>query len=313
MSLRQIRDSASRWLARRIPASPVIRPYPGWRLGSGERRSGSPATWLRRQLWYGIDSAVLTPWICGLRVYAYPRNETSRGLFVTGQYEPNEFCFLARILRPGMVFVDVGANMGLYTLFAAQQVGQQGQVLAIEPSSRECERLLQNVRANSVSNVRLVRKAVSDSSADADLLVAADVRSGHNTLGAFSYDTPLAVKETVHTERLDAIVSEEGLRRVDVIKMDVESAEVRALRGATGILERFRPLLLIEFADSALGHQGGSSAQIWDFLERQRYRLYEFDARTGAPVAAERKPVYDGVNLIGVPDSCTPNSWPDAR
>ena len=131
-----------------------------------------------------------------------------------------------------MVFVDVGANMGLYTLFAARKVGEQGQVLAIEPSSRECERLLRNLQANSVSNVRLVRKAVSDSSAEAELLVAADVRSGHNTLGAFSYDTPLAIKEKVRTERLDAIVAEEGLARVDVIKMDVEGAEVRALEGA---------------------------------------------------------------------------------
>jgi FkbM family methyltransferase len=268
--------------------------------------------WLRRQLWYGIDSAVQTPWICGLRVYAYPRNETSRSLFVTGQYEPNEFCFLARVLRPGMVFVDAGANMGLYTLFAARKVGEQGQVLAIEPSSRECERLLRNLRANSVSNVRLARKAVSDSSADAELLVAADVRSGHNTLGGFSYDTPLAIKEKVRTETLDAIVSQEGLPRVDVIKMDVEGAEVKALQGAAGVLERFRPLLLIEFADPALGQQGGSSAQIWNFLEQHHYRIHEFDPRTGAPLPAQRKPVYESENLIAIPDSCTPDGWPSA-
>ncbi len=312
MSLRQIRDSASQWLARRVPASPAIGPYPGWRLGSGERRSGSPATWFRRQLWYGIDSAVSTPWICGLRVYVYPRNETSRSLFVTGQYEPNEFCFLARVLRPGMVFVDVGANMGLYTLFAARKVGEQGQVLAIEPSSRECERLRRNLRENSVTNVRLVRRAASNFSGEAELLVAADVRSGHNTLGAFAYDTPLAVKQKVRTERLDAIVAEEGLARVDVIKMDVEGAEVKALEGAAGILERFRPLLLIELADPGLVQQGGSSAQIWDFLEQHHYRIHEFDASTGAPVPATRKPVYESENLVAIPDSCTPDSWPGA-
>jgi FkbM family methyltransferase len=191
-------------------------------------------------------------------------------------------------------------------------VGERGRVLAIEPSSRESERLVRNLQVNSVSNVRLVRKAVSDCSASAELLVAADVWSGHNTLGAFSYDTPLAIKEKVQTERLDAIVAEAGLARVDVIKMDVEGAEVRVLRGAVEALDRFRPLLLIEFADAALGHQGGSSAQIWDFLEGHRYRICEFDARTGAPVPAQRKSVYDGENLIAVPDSCTPDGWPNA-
>jgi FkbM family methyltransferase len=308
MTFRKVRDSASQWLARRVPPSPAIRPYPGWRLGSGERGSGSVATWFRRQLWYSIDSPVVTPWICGLRVYACPRNEISRSLFVTGQYEPNEFNFLSRTLQPGMVFVDVGANMGLYTLFAARTVGDQGRVVAVEPSARECERLLLNVRANGLANVQLVQRAASDSVTEMDLLIAADDWSGHNTLGAFTYETSLAVREKVRTERLDAIVEQAGLLRVDVIKMDVEGAEVKALHGAVGTLERFRPVLLIEFADRALRHQGGSGGQLWEFLQQRHYRLYEFDARTGEHVPAQRKPEYDSENLIAMPGSTWPTS-----
>src|SRR6202043_1834033 len=127
------------------------------------------------------------------------------------------------------------------TLFAARKIGERGMVLAIEPSTRECGRLLKNVGINSLSNVRLLQNAVSDSRSDADLLVAEDERSGHNTLGAFAYDTPLATKETVRTERLDDIVLREGLSRVDIVKLDVEGAELLALKGAVRIIERFRP------------------------------------------------------------------------
>ena len=306
MRFRRIRESTSRWLARCAPPSPILTPYPGWRLGAGERRSGRLLTGLRRQLWYGVSVPVLTAWVDGLSVFVYPGNETSRAIFVTGNYEPNEFFMLAQVLRPGMIFVDVGANMGLYTLFAARRVGQHGTVLAIEPSTRECGRLLKNVEANSLSNVRLLRNAVSDSRSDADLLVAEDEWSGHNTLGAFAYDTPLATKETVRTERLDDIVLREGLSRVDVVKLDVEGAELLALQGAVGILERFRPLLLLELADRALCHQGCSSAQIWDFCRQRGYEIFAFDQRTGLPVPAQQKPYYDSENIVAVPEAYEP-------
>jgi FkbM family methyltransferase len=213
-----------------------------------------------------------------------------------------------------MNFVDAGANMGLYTLFAARKIGERGTVLAIEPSTRECRRLLKNLEANSLRNVRLIRTAVSDSRSEADLLVADDERSGHNTLGAFAYDTPLKARETVHTERLDDIVSQEGLTRVDVMKLDIEGAELLALKGATGIIERFRPLVLLELADRTLCHQACNSGQIWDFFLQNDYQIFEFDGHTGLPVPAQQKPYYDSENIVAVPASYEPaTAWRIAR
>ena len=303
MRFQRIRESSSRWFAQRVRPSPVLKPYPGWRLGAGEKRSGSPSTELRRHIWYAIRVPVVTPWLEGLTIYAYPGNETSRAIFVTGNYEPNEFFLLSQVIRPGMIFVDAGANMGLYTLFVARKIGEHGTVLAIEPSTRECERLLKNVAINSLSNVRLLCNAVSNSCSDVDLLIAEDEWSGHNTIGAFAYDTPLAIKETVRACRLDDIVSREGLSRVDIVKLDIEGAEFGALKGASEILERFRPLLLLELADRALCHQGGSSSQIWDFCRQKGYRIFAFDQTTGLPVPAQQKPYYDSENVVAVPES----------
>ena len=74
-------------------------------------------------------------------------NDNSLCLYVCGSFEPNEFAFLDQVLKPGMVFVDVGANDGYFTLFAARRLGPTGRVIAVEPSSRERVNLQRNVEA----------------------------------------------------------------------------------------------------------------------------------------------------------------------
>jgi len=202
-----------------------------------------------------------------------------------------------------MVFLDVGANMGLYTLFAAQRVGESGAVLAVEPSTRECDRLRKNVAANALPNVRLLHTAVSETSSKAELLVAIDEKSGHNTLGAFGYGTPLCNTEVVRTEQLDQLVLQAGLPRVDFIKMDIEGAEFRALRGGAGVIERYHPILLLELSDRALRHQDSHSAQIWAFCCQRGYRLFSFSNRTGLLEPAQQKSHYDGENIVALPES----------
>lgn len=281
----------------------MLRPYPGWELGIGERKPRPLPIKVRRRLWNALSSPVLTPWLEGLTVYAYPGNEISRELFVNGYYEPNEFYFLSLVLRPGMVFLDVGANMGLYAIFAAQRVGDNGTVLAVEPSNRECDRLLKNVAANSLPNIRLLHTAVCDTSSQAELLVAIDGKSGHNTLGAFGYDTALCNSESVQTQHLDQLVLQEGLPRVDFIKMDIEGAEFRALRGAVGVIERYHPILLLELSDRTLRHQDSHSAQIWAFCCQRGYKLFSFSNRTGLLEPAQQKSYYDGENVVALQES----------
>ncbi len=293
----------------RLSARPRLRPYPGWQLGS---RGKGATRWLyplRKELWRRMPAPVLISWLDGLRVYAYPGDEACRSLFVTGYYEPNEFCVLDKILRPGMTFVDVGANMGLYTLFPAGRVGPQGTVLAIEPSRREFERLQRNVEANALANVRLVQTAASDRRGEADLLIAGGGRSGHNTLGGFGYETPLQGKERVQLQPLDEIVEREGLGRLDILKMDIEGAEHAALRGATETLRRFRPMILMELSDRSLQQQGSSGAEVWEFLSHSGYAMYAFDPRTGLPAPAERKRCWDSEIVLAVHRLASPVRW----
>lgn len=298
------RGNLRRWLAERVAARPVLKPYPGWVLGAGERRG--LAARIRQQLWQYLRDEFEVEWLEGLRLRLLPGNETSRAIFVTGRYEPNEFCILDRMLRPGMTFVDAGANMGLYSLFAAKRVMPRGRVLAMEPSRREYEILVRNVEANRLQNVRALRVALSDRRGTAELLVAPLENAGHNTLGEFGYGTALERKETVPVERLDDIIRGEGIERVDVVKMDVEGAEMLALRGATDVLQQFHPVLLLEVSDRTLQYQGSSSREVLASLENDGYGFYGFDAGSGLPQPLEVKPLFDSVNVVALAGETVP-------
>jgi FkbM family methyltransferase len=253
---------------------------------------------LKKATWERCRHPRVVSWLNGLRVQIYPGDETSCTLLLSGLYEPNEFYWLNGCLMPGQTFIDIGANLGLYTIFAAKKVGPCGTVVAIEPSSREFARLKANVELNELSNVRVLRVATSNHSGEADLLVAEEAHSGHNTLGDFGYPIMARGKERVRAMRLDEIVRELGLTRVDVVKIDVEGAEYATLQGAADTVERFKPIILLEVSDRALRHQGASGSQVWDFLLWKGYSINSFDGKTGLPSPGLRKPYFDSENVL---------------
>ena len=287
-------------VVRSLAALAELKPYPGWTWGRGESDPGILLR-IRRALWIRLKVPIVIKWLDGLRLYIYPGDQISRGIFLTGSYEPNQFFLLNGLLKEGMTFIDIGANTGLYTLFAAKKVGKQGIVLAIEPSNREFERLRENVKLNALTNVRFLQFAVSDHHKEAELLVATEERSAHNTLGAFAYDSVvLQTKERVSVEKLDDVVRKEELRHVDVIKMDIEGSEMSALQGAIGTLRQFHPLIILELSDRTLRYQGWSSQYVWQFLSENGYVIYGFDDNTGLPVQMQRKQYFDAENVIAV-------------
>jgi FkbM family methyltransferase len=280
-----------------------LSPYPGWTFGA-DWDNPDAAYQARRRLWeYFHDGKLELPfvfeWYDRLQLHLYLGNDLSRQLFVAGCVEPNEFAFLAQILVPGAVFVDGGANEGLYTLFAARGVGANGVVLSVEPSRREFDRLTCNVRLNKLDNVRLHRLALADQDGEAELAIAGYEHEGQNTLGAFvHHGVALERTERVVLRTLDHLAADEHLERLDVLKLDVEGAELRVLLGARDVLQKFRPILLFEVVEPALRKQGGSFEQIREFLGNLQYGLFTFD-RDGCPAPAPEGMAGD--NMIAVP------------
>ena len=312
-------DNLGRWLIVNAPAIgstyaaclapgvPRLRPRPGWVFAEeyyDQRR------WLacrRGALWEAArekDLAVpiTVRWHSGTTVDLTLGNDNSLCLYVCGSFEPNEFAFLDRVLKPGMVFVDVGANDGYYTLFAARRVGTSGRVVAAEPSSRERAHLQRNLGRNGLDNVTVVPAAIGASSGLADLHLAHGVHAGHNTLGSFAHDDVVrASLERVPIEPLDAIIARLSLARVDFVKIDVEGAEARVIAGASTVLSSMRPVLLLEVNDKALRAQGNCADSLIGTLRGELgYEIFVFSGVTGLLEGArEGEPL--SANVVAVP------------
>lgn len=266
-----------------------LRPMPSWRYDSF-LESSDPATFVRYAIWRTARSSppprqVVIPWHGGSRFGIVFDNELGQQMFVSGCYEPNEFALLDRVLRPGMTALDAGANEGTYTVFLAARVGPKGRVLAVEPSPRELARLRANLALNDAVHVTVVAAALAERQGEAALKLADARHAGQNTLGGFIYPE---VTESGHlivpATTIDMLAETQRLDRLDVIKLDVEGAELAALAGAAHVLEAYRPLLLLEASDAALRWQGGSLEALLDRLGEAGYLLYRFDTETGLPV-----------------------------
>lgn len=259
---------------------------PGWTFG-GCLVNPTPAQRFRYALWNAFRerkllSAIVYPWLHDVKLNLYVGNDISLPTFVSGIIDPNEFYLLDRFLQEGMTVLDVGANEGFYTVFAAKRVGQTGRVIAFEPSDRELQRLIRNVDLNHFSNVTLEEIGLANCDEHAMLRVCEYGHEGQNTLGGFAYDVAQAETRVIRLRSLDAYLEDHPADRVDLIKVDVEGAEERVFRGARQTLERFRPLVLFEMNEQSLQLQGSCCRSVADVLQSAGYCLFSFASATGA-------------------------------
>ena len=202
-----------------------------------------------------------------------------RTIYCTGEWEPLETGLIAAILKPGDLFVDVGANIGYFTLLASRRVGPEGRVIAVEANPRTFKLLEANVRLNECTNVALHHLAAGEAAGFATLFEREAGNAGGDQVD-FTGDGKIAV------ERLDALVGEQ---RVRLIKLDIEGAEAKALRGASGLLERAdAPDLVFEFTPKFLAGMGDDPRELIGLLERLGYRRQTIST-------AGRKPADEGI------------------
>jgi FkbM family methyltransferase len=180
-------------------------------------------------------------------------------------HEPRLTAALRTLLSPGMHVVDIGANLGYFTLVAAQAVGREGRVLAIEPYPRSFQLLLENIQLNGVDHVRALPYAVGRRSGKGQLFVYR--AANWNSLVAREERPKDVVEVAVYT--LDEIV--EGEEPVHVLRMDVEGGELDVLCGAQNTLRKWRPILVLEVHPYLLGQTG--TEEFLEVLEEMGYRI----------------------------------------
>lgn len=192
-------------------------------------------------------------------------------LYWTGFHEFREFLFLHRYLRPDMVFVDVGANLGEYTLFAAKRL-VRGKVLSFEPLPSMRRALEQNIALNGYENIRVYPFGLSSARGTMVIHEFEDVHEGLATF--YPGDRVGGRTVSASLEKLDDVILAGAFERVDFVKIDIEGGELNALRGTMQVIDRFRPAFMVEM--NALTYQaaGYTVGDVVDFFTKVNYRPY---------------------------------------
>jgi FkbM family methyltransferase len=212
-----------------------------------------------------------------LRLTFEPRSYIGRFLYYRRMYEDATIDLLRRVLRPGMSFLDVGANIGLYSTIAAHLVGASGRVLAIEPQQDMYDVAQLNARQNGLSNVTFVRTAIGRSAGTAVLHQLYEANPAAATLRLDSGEEAYS-STSVPVSTLSEVVADIdfGTREL-VVKIDVEGAELEVLAGAESYFSRRLPIMiLVECVDHHLGRFGASSTDVLKKLDSLGYRLSSF-------------------------------------
>ena len=161
----------------------------------------------------------------GAKMRLYPSNNVAekRLLFTPQYFDPQERALLAARLHSDYVFLDIGASVGGYALFAAAQGGQRARILAVEPLPEIFERLVYNIRQNGFANVKAVSCALADRDGEIALFVNSSNR-GETSVRLISAESH-GMQLRVPAKSLLSLLLEEGYDRVDAIKLDIEGAE----------------------------------------------------------------------------------------
>lgn len=238
----------------------------------------------------------------GPQIELYSDDVLSKDIYFD-KFERDEQEFVWQFLHSGDVFVDVGANIGLYTLVGARSVGTAGRVFAFEPAAQTFERLKNNVALNRLQNVTLVPLALSDQTEERPLTVSLDGYQAWNSLAQPSQGQTLK-QELVGCTTWDAYAEEHQLfGRVRLMKIDVEGWELRFLLGARrSLTDQHPPHLMIEFTEANARNAGTTCAEVYHQLENLGYQMYRINSGDNSLIHETLHEHYPFVNLIATKD-----------
>jgi len=231
-----------------------------------------------------------------------------RRIFWMGFYSQGVVALIKRTVTEGMTVLDVGANVGEITLVCSKLVGTSGHVFAFEPAERIRESLTRNVNANAIKNVSISSVGLADYDGSATIYESCGQGAPddeHHGLGSL-YGNPSehCSLGVIKITQLDRVCEELSIQRIDLIKIDVEGAELACLRGAKNIISSMRPRIIIEIQAYSSHRAGYDQGDILDFLSTFGYEFHLIDARgKTTPILKESLGTYQNVY-------CTPSSPP---
>ncbi len=223
-------------------------------------------------------------------------------LFFRGYYEKNVIDAMKKIVKPGFVAMDVGANIGTHTLIMAKAVGDTGKVFAFDPHLESAERLKENVNLNNFQNVEIAQIGLSNKKGTMTLFSYSDEMADHGT--ASLYDLPNLQKTAVEVpiSTIDTFVEEKKINRLDFVKIDTRGSDFPIILGARESIKKFQPFIIFEFNRENWSHSGSKWEEAKVFFDENNYELYFVNQGNIMPVGPN--PIFTtSHNILAVPKS----------
>lgn len=203
----------------------------------------------------------------GLKYAVDLRQVVDFGTFLGG-WEKETVIFLKKTLKRGDVVIEVGSNVGAHTLLMARLVGEEGHVYAFEPTSFASTKLHRNISLNpELTNITVSTEIVTNNS---DSLPTLYLNSSWTTAGV---QAPMTIENPVSTS-IDKVVSKSNIKKLDMIKIDVDGYDFKVLQGATAAIEALQPVIYMELCEYALQSQNDSIKDIFSLTEGLGYEAY---------------------------------------
>jgi FkbM family methyltransferase len=217
-------------------------------------------------------------------------------------YEERQWRLVSRLLQPGSVFVDIGANQGFYSILGGRRVGESGRVFAFEPASSERQKLVRNLNLNRLANVVVEAQALGRREGTTEFHLCLDHQGSWSSIRPPADDvTARQVVVEVPITTLDGyLIRDHEVDHVNLIKIDVEGGELDVLVGGQEVLARFRPVVLCELEDRRTRQWGYGGAEIIGLLEKSGYRWFGVD-QGGRLMPADATDQHSWQNLVAVP------------
>ncbi|MDP2712918.1 MAG: FkbM family methyltransferase [Solirubrobacteraceae bacterium] len=177
-----------------------------------------------------------------------PLDHAHAGLIVRGTLEPPVQEALRRLIEPGAVFYDVGANVGFFTILGARLVGPDGRAIAFEPVPACARAVARNIALNDFHHAEIREQAVGATGGRASLLVVGEASWSH--LASTGRHADVREEIEVDVVAIDELVGAGAVPPPDVVKIDTEGAELQAIAGMRATIEAHRPAIVCELHDT---------------------------------------------------------------
>ena len=231
----------------------------------------------------------------GLKINLYKDSVLSRLIY--DGFEKEETDFMIKTLKGGDIFVDIGTNIGLFSLLASKIVGNEGKVICYEPAPSTFARLIENVKINNFNNIDTRNIGLSDKR---DELTFYTSKNGYDAWNSFapSQDNKLESSIQVPVTTLDVELKDIDKLKIKLVKIDVEGWEKFVLFGGKDFFMNFNPIVIVEFTEENTFNAGYPVHDIYDIMQDFGYVWYRINK--GELVKEIKKMRYPYVNLIAI-------------